>query len=150
MDVPNDSSWTIRKVLSRRALGKPLIHYKIGNGLSTFLRMDNWHPVGPLYPTLGDNVVNNFGRSLQAKVSSRSIIHNGKWSWPRLRNMVIQTILRQNPSDFEPECDRDEHVVWLPHPSGIYSARSAWETIIFRLPVQNWTKVVWFKKQVPR
>lgn len=70
MDTPCDASWTVQKVFSLRGLGQPLIKYMIGNGLDTFLWLDNWHPLGPLYNRFGSEVVFNLGRSLQAKVSS--------------------------------------------------------------------------------
>lgn len=49
MDPPNDSSWTIRKLFKLRSLGQPLIKHRIGNGNNTFVWLDNWHPLGPLY-----------------------------------------------------------------------------------------------------
>lgn len=93
MDVPQDASWTIRKVLGLRDIGQPLIQYRIGNGQSTYLWFYNWHSLGPLYKRFGEEVVYHAGRSLQAKVSS--IIHLGQWRWPRARNRVIQNIVAQ-------------------------------------------------------
>lgn len=41
-------------------------------------------------------------------------------------------------------------MVWLPSPTGVYDARSAWEAVRTKFPVQPWAKVVWFKKNAPR
>lgn len=92
------------KLLGLRQLSQPLIRYQIGNGAQTFLWWDNWHPIGPLYARLGDRVVNNVGRSLRANVAS--IIDNGAWKWPRLRNPLIQTIIIQTPQNLIPHPDK--------------------------------------------
>lgn len=84
MGLPYDVSWTIRKIFQLREVCQPLIRYQIGNEASTFLWLDNWHPLGPLYKRFGENVCSNIGRSLQAKVST--IIKDGDWFWPRPRN----------------------------------------------------------------
>src|SRR5450432_1701963 len=112
MDVPQDASWTVRKVLGLRDIGQSLILYRIGNGQSTSLWFDNWHPLGPLYKRFGDEVAYNDGRSLQAKVSS--IIHNGQWRWQRARNCVIRNIIAETPATLIPVCDIEDSVVWLP------------------------------------
>ncbi|KAI8559863.1 hypothetical protein RHMOL_Rhmol04G0208500 [Rhododendron molle] len=80
MGLPYYVSWTIRKVFQLREVCQPLIRYQIGNGASTFLWLDNWHPLGPLYKRFGVNVCCNIGRSLQAKVST--IIIDGEWLGP--------------------------------------------------------------------
>lgn len=77
MEIPRDSSWRIRKIFGLRSIGQPLIQYRVGNGQATFLWIDNWHPLGPLYKRFGENVVYNLGTSLTAKVSS--MIHQGQW-----------------------------------------------------------------------
>ncbi|XP_058207798.1 uncharacterized protein LOC131320907 [Rhododendron vialii] len=89
----------------------------------------------------------NLGRSLHSKVSS--IVHNGDWKWPRQRNRVTQTIMSQTPPNFKPVCGKEDSVVWLPHPTG-YSVHSAWEAIRTKLPIQQWTKIVWFSRNIPR
>lgn len=55
MDIPNDASWTTRKVMNLGNLGQPLIKYMIGNGRDTFLWLDNWHSLGPLYTKFGES-----------------------------------------------------------------------------------------------
>lgn len=75
MKLPSDASWTLRKLFSLRGQGQQFIKSRIGNGLSTFLWLDNWHSLGPLFQKFGDRVNFNLGRSVNARVSS--IIHNG-------------------------------------------------------------------------
>ena len=48
MDVPSDSSWTMKKLFKLGSLGQKCIQYTVRNGEKTFLWLDNWHPMGPL------------------------------------------------------------------------------------------------------
>lgn len=73
MDIPCDSSWTMRKILGLRKLCQPLIRCLVDNGANTFLWQDNWH--NPLYAKFGERVVTNLGRALWAKVDT--IIEQG-------------------------------------------------------------------------
>ncbi|KAI8531705.1 hypothetical protein RHMOL_Rhmol11G0156500 [Rhododendron molle] len=43
MNLLTDSSWTLQKIFGLRSVGQKFILSKIGNGLSTFLWLDNWH-----------------------------------------------------------------------------------------------------------
>lgn len=49
MKVPQNVSWTVRKILNLRNLAQPWIKRVVGNRQDTFLCWDNWHPLGPLY-----------------------------------------------------------------------------------------------------
>ncbi|KAG5545465.1 hypothetical protein RHGRI_017828 [Rhododendron griersonianum] len=77
MPIPNDCSWTIRKLLKLRDLRHLFVKHIIGNGQSTFLWLDNWHPRGPLYKLLDDKALSRIGFSLFDKVNS--VIVNGGW-----------------------------------------------------------------------
>ncbi|KAI8530160.1 hypothetical protein RHMOL_Rhmol11G0033800 [Rhododendron molle] len=135
MEVPRDASWTMRKLLGLRHLGQPLIKYLVGNGEIIFLWLDNWHPLGPLYVRFGEWVVSNIGRSLKARVAS--IITHGDWRWPRLQNPAIQAIIAETPN-LQPNSDVEDSILWLPHPSGSFTVKSAWNTIGKRYPIQPW------------
>lgn len=141
MGLPYDVSWTIRKIFQFRDVSQPLIQYKIGNGASTHLWLDNWHPLGRLYKRYGENVCSNIGRSSCARVPS--IISDGAWSWPRQRNR-IQEIKANTSSDFLPDISNEDSVVWIPSRNGIYSLKSAWEAIRVSHGAQEWCHIVWF------
>lgn len=98
-----------------------------GNGASTSLWLNNWHPLGPLYKRYGENVCSNIGRSLHARVSA--IICDGTWSWPRQRNRYIQEIKNNTPPDFLPDISNEDSVVLIPSRNGNYSLKSAWDAI---------------------
>ena len=135
-----------KKIFKLRSLGQAMISYDIGNGQDTFLWLDNWHPLGPLYQKFGDRVVHNLGRSLSAKVTS--IIHNGSWKLPTLRNRDIQQIMVNNLATLHPKVHCPDKVVWI-HTSREYSSKSAWNVI---RPVRNnvsWYIIVWFNQNYP-
>lgn len=94
--IPQEASWTVRKLLKLRDEIQPWIKYIIGDGKSTYLWVDNWHNLGLLCKRFGDSGDFHVGRPLSAKVSS--IIHNGAWQWPRPRSAITREIV----SNFDP------------------------------------------------
>ena len=54
---PSQCSWYWRKLLKLRATAKPLVKFKIGNGIDTFLWHDPWLPFGSIYDKYGFDVV---------------------------------------------------------------------------------------------
>lgn len=67
----------------------------MGNGATTFLWLDNWNPLGPLFYIFGDIIVFNLGRSLHTKVES--VFQNNSWCWPRRGNLVTKEIMDNIP-----------------------------------------------------
>lgn len=45
--VPQDCSWTVRKLLKLRRVGQPFVKHIIGDGCNTFIWFDNWQPKAP-------------------------------------------------------------------------------------------------------
>ncbi|KAF7124827.1 hypothetical protein RHSIM_Rhsim12G0188500 [Rhododendron simsii] len=131
MHLLQNSSWTIRKLFKLRDKVQPLIKHVIGDGDSTFLWLDHWHTVGPLYKVFGDSIVRNVGSSLLAKVSS--IIHEGEWQWPRQRNRAIMQIMRSTPLTLKPNPLVADSVIWIPARHGMFSVNSALQA--FRTPL---------------
>ena len=70
-----ESSWTLKNIFKLQEIGQTLIKYEVGDGNSTFLWLENWHPFGSSYRSHGKQVVFNLGRSLQAKIAD--IVHDG-------------------------------------------------------------------------
>lgn len=122
MKSPADSSWTVRKLWKLRDLGRSLVKHVVGNGENTWVWLDNWHLMGPLYKTIGEEVVYHMGRSLNTKVSS--IVVNNGWRWPRPRNEVTQQIMANTPGSFLPKPGKEDKLIWLPSPNGSFSIQS--------------------------
>lgn len=148
MDVPQDASWTVRKVLGLRDIGQPLILYRIWNGLPTFLWFYNWHSLGLLYKRLGEEVFYNAGRSLLARVSS--IIFQGHWRWPRARNGIIRSVVAKPmiPSSVTLLLRTMRYGCLVLLVRGSYSIRS--EAVRTKYLEKQWTKIVWFKRNALR
>ncbi|KAH7860928.1 hypothetical protein Vadar_019653 [Vaccinium darrowii] len=83
-----------------------------------------------------------------AKVAS--IIVQGAWCWLRTRNLAIQSILAESPSDLIPMPHMADSIRWMAHPSGNYTVASAWNTIRQRFLVVPWWKIAWGINNVPR
>ena len=112
MLTPTDSSRTIRKLFNLREVGWPMFRHVIGDGRETFLWLDSWHPLGPLYKRFGKSVVYNLPGLSQLKVDS--IIHNSCCKWPRARNRVTQNIMANTLSTLFPVVQITDEVVSLP------------------------------------
>lgn len=101
---------------------------KIGNGITTYLWHDNWHPLGTLILKYKDRIVFDPGLESQAIVST--IIRDQNWQWPNaqtcelieIRNFVIGDMV---PSDYK------DQSVWTLSPNGISSVQSDWDLLKF-------------------
>jgi hypothetical protein len=118
---------------------------KIGDGRTTFLWYDHWHPDGCLLNKYGPQIIYEAASTKEAKVSS--IMQNGEWFWAGARSdnvAAIQTSL----SELIVEGGVDVPV-WNSK-SGIYKCVDAWESLRSKQPVVPWWRVVWFNFAIPR
>ena len=99
----------------------------IGDGKDTFLWLNNWQPLVPLYKRFGEGIVYNLGRSLSAKIESIISDCNGKC--PRSRNKIAHQIIENTPATLQPRVHCPDEEVWIHTTSGRYSTKSAWEAI---------------------
>ncbi|XP_058202871.1 uncharacterized protein LOC131317329 [Rhododendron vialii] len=100
-------------------------------------------PSDASWTKFGDRVSFNLGRSLNAKVSS--IIYQGGWRWPRLRNVAIREIIANIEGGLLPDISKGDEVVWTLTPNGCYSAKSAWMALRNRAPsLLLWIGLIWY------
>ena len=77
--VPNDCSWSWRKLLNLRDTFHP-----VGNGKGTFLWFDNRHPLGPIVQKYSSRICYDTAIPVYAKVNT--IIEENGWKWPAVRS----------------------------------------------------------------
>lgn len=124
MPTPGSASWTTRKIFKLRPVVQNWITYLVGNGCQTFLWLDNWHPLGPLFAKFGSRVLYNLGHNMLAKVAS-IIGENQQWHWPRQRNPVTREIVANTPASFLPNMGQEDSIVWNLESNGRFSIFSA-------------------------
>ena len=64
-------------MLNMRVKVKQMVKHVIGE---TYLWQENWHPLGPIYKTMGCNPIYDSGLGKDALVCD--IIVQGSWQWP--------------------------------------------------------------------
>ena len=143
----SSSSWNWQNMLKLRDRIRPHLKHTIGNGETTSLWYDNWHPRGPLILNWDHRIIVDSGLSQEAKVSS--IICNNQWQWPRSPTVDLCDISSTMPS-YAPNQAKMDSVKWAPSANGKFSAASAWELIRNPNPKVPWFKLVWFSQVVPR
>ncbi|KAK3218499.1 hypothetical protein Dsin_012469 [Dipteronia sinensis] len=139
--APCTCSWNCRKLLHLQPFVHPLIQHFIGNGSSTSLWFDNWHPDGPLLSKWSSHVVYDSCLSIYATVSS--IVHGDSWSWPTAMSIDLFEIRSRMPS-YNPNSNVDDRVCWLSSSNGTYSASSALASLRTPHLIVPWFKLVWF------
>ena len=93
----------------------------IGNGESTLLWFDYWHPVGPIVDSLGERVIYDSGLDRMATVAS--IISDSSWHWPPSRSAALVDLAQTHlPS---PSSLREDVLVWEDDMRGRFSVDSA-------------------------
>jgi len=69
-----------RIALGLGSLAWPKMKYIIGDGKTTSLWFDNWHPHSPLVDSYGERFIYDLGMEKSAKVNV--LIHNLEWKIP--------------------------------------------------------------------
>ena len=146
--VPQDCSWTWRKVLSLRHKYRPYIKMGIGNGSEVSLWFDHWLPTGPLHSVFGEGPITDTGMHRYVKASA--LFRNGRWRWPWTSTADIRAI--QQVIHAQPALNGDEvdTAIWDLEQNGKFSIRSAWECIRAHSGHVDWYKIIWFTGKIPK
>ncbi|XP_062166142.1 uncharacterized protein LOC133872568 [Alnus glutinosa] len=88
LSTPQPASCSWKQILKLREIAKEFLSFKVGDGQSIFLWLDNWHPNGYLLGKYGHRVVHDAGSTIGNKLST--VIRDGEWCWPpaRSKNLV--------------------------------------------------------------
>ena len=124
--IPNNCSWTWRKILQLRVEIRPFIRHIIGDGQHTSLWFDTWLPFGPILPQFEERVIYDSALPRQAKVSS--IITNGQWVWPIANSPDLLILKQAIPHTMVPRVFQQDEVIWSSN-SGRYSSKASWHVL---------------------
>ena len=61
-----------------------------------------------------------------------------------------QVIKNATPPNFTPSLSFPDRIIWTRVPNGIFSIKSAWDSIRSHGPPVYWHSLVWHKKAIPR
>lgn len=137
-------SWT--KILKLRASIHKFIKSRLGNGQSTFLWIDNWHPVGSLIKRFGTRIIYDARSNIQAKV--RDYVREESWCFPNPDNASSMQLVVQSLPDINP--NTEDSVYWTLHSSGNFTSATAKDALGDHRTQEEWWKLAWFKGHIPR
>lgn len=145
MKIPPHSAWYWRKLLKLRALVRPHLKHRIGNGENTYNRFDNWHPGGPIVERYGSRVIDDLGVGKHAKVSV--VLNEFSWDWPVPNSWELRELVQETDSVLVKRNSEDT-IYWSPM-GGKFSSASGYELIKSKGASVAWHKQVWHKNFVP-
>ncbi|XP_059433958.1 uncharacterized protein LOC132167079 [Corylus avellana] len=145
VSIPQNCSWSWRKILKLREIAKRILKFKVGNGENIFLWQDSWHPSGILIEVFGHRAVYDAHSSLEAKLSS--VILNGDWFWrPARSEALVEIQTRLHEIKFGPY----DKPVWTVSRGGSYVSSETWDFFREKKVEVSWWKIVWFPNAIPK
>ena len=141
--IPNNCSWTWRKLLQLRGEIRPFIHHIIGDGRHTWLWFDSWLPFGPILPRFNERVIYDSALARQTRVAT--IISDGQWVWPIANSPNLLILKQAIPNSMVPHM-----VIWSPSGSGKFTTKTAWHALRVRHSLVTWDKLIWFHYVIPK
>lgn len=124
LKVPQDSSWSWKKILNLCEVAKSFLKFKVGDGSSISLWLEAWHPDGILLDKYSFRVIYVSSNRVDAKLSS--MMKNGDSNLLPARSeelVAIQICL--SLVDFGAQYTP----LWLPSKNLKCSCRDTWEAI---------------------
>ena len=110
--TPQNCSWAWGKILKLRSLAWPKMKYIIGDGMTTSLWFDNWHPHSPLADSYGERFIYDSGMAKNAV-----LIQNSEWKTPTTQAIGWHPIIEAIPSNSNPKMGQKNEIVWLDSPN---------------------------------
>ncbi|XP_022857172.1 uncharacterized protein LOC111378235 [Olea europaea var. sylvestris] len=100
---------------------------------------------GPLKEKiLGERFIRESRLSRLAKVAD--IVEGDTWRWPSVHSPPLSDLMRATLDTFRPDSNREVVLRWEDDVHGVFSIRSAWESLRLRCPRVTWYHIVWFPK----
>lgn len=115
-------------------------YWKIGNGQTTSLWFDNWHPRGPLNLIFSDSLIYSSGLSRQACVAD--LFSDA--------GQTIRLVLQSWGQPLPTLTNDPDRCCWRESSSGQFTMASAWNFIRKKRTRVHWYSFVWDNAIVPR
>ncbi|CAI9288725.1 unnamed protein product [Lactuca saligna] len=148
IEKKNGLSWSWRNLIKLKDAVRNHFCNKIGDGASSFIWFDDWHPLGPLSYVISPREISQAGFSISDKV--RDVIVDDSWFWPnewcdiipQLRNFQLPFL---NPSI-------PDKVMWRSSSGRIidFSIKRVCDDLSNFGNEVSWVHLVWFKQRIPR
>lgn len=136
---PTCCSWAWKKILQLRVEVRLSFWCRIGDGLSTSLWFDNWHPRGPLNWVFSDVLIYNSGLSRETSVVDL-YVEDGQ----ALRSVLESWEIPLPSLSLNQGC-----FCWKDNPAGFMVA-TAWEAFRRKKPRILWHRFIWNNAITPR
>ncbi|XP_058192103.1 uncharacterized protein LOC131309495 [Rhododendron vialii] len=116
------STWVCRKLLNLRPLVQPYFLNVLGDGQSTSLWYDNWHPLGLLIVKFSPKIAFDSGISKDATVSH--ILQNSICFFPITQTLELNEVRGTLPPLIPSRLEEADHIRWTLTPNGQFSIAS--------------------------
>ncbi|XP_021993761.1 uncharacterized protein LOC110890459 [Helianthus annuus] len=145
--IPNNCSWSWRKIMQLRPLIQPYVWAKHGNGRQVSAWFDTWSGVGPQNKFLSYRTISNGGFSLNTKV--KDISNDGGWTWP-LAWYDLFPVLNNVPHHVLIDHVEDKFCWKLNDKLKDFSTTVVWQSLRTSEMEINWMNIVWFSQCIPK
>ncbi|KAK9071869.1 hypothetical protein SSX86_008299 [Deinandra increscens subsp. villosa] len=149
-EIPDkrDKCWSWRNIMKCRDVVWPHCYTQIGNGETTSVWFDMWHPLSPLCSFISNRVINRAGLSTYTKV--KDVVVDGRWAWPEEWRDMFPGLFNSEPPKLI--IGKADKVVWRSNDGslGLFSTKAAFSDLCDRQQDVHWAPLVWFSQSIPR
>lgn len=143
---------TIRRMLQLKPIVSELMRCVVGNGESASFWYDHWTELGPLFEVAGQSGPRSLRVRGNASVVDATV--DGSWRFPAARSNEIQSIQMEITSlDLPMPSNGPDCYLWRKAGGTFgtsFSSKTTWEYLRVSAPVVFWSKIIWFKENIPR
>ncbi|KAF5179881.1 hypothetical protein FRX31_030532, partial [Thalictrum thalictroides] len=148
METPLDCSWIWRGILHAREFIRNFTRSLIADGTSLSFWHDPWTPLGILREKFSTQIRQRARIRDSAKVSN--FINNGEWAIPQNVPEEMAEMWEHVKSIRPLQNHEPDKLIWMPHPRGKFTVKTAYVVLRIHHPKTPWTKLFWNGSCIPR